>query len=137
MSKTSLEIKEILFEKDGLRLVCKDEKEVVLRRPVITHHEADLLYGDAATSNAVHFEKPTIYREADSYFITNGTEPVATKETFKDYIKGKFALNDDGIVCKIRSGCFGGNGALQPICWEDLEDIWNHQQRKIDYERTN
>ncbi len=40
------------------------------------------------------------------------------------YIEANFKCDKSGNLCHIRSGCFNGNGLLEPICVNNLEDLW-------------
>jgi len=58
---------------------------------------------------------------------------VPFEEKLEKYIDDHFKLNDDGTLCTVRKGNFNGNGLLQPINIDDLEDLaaWAKSQANV------
>ena len=49
---------------------------------------------------------------------------------FEDYYSKHFKINNDGELKHIRSGCFGGNGLMEPVCRDNLEALYNLGQAR-------
>ena len=56
--------------------------------------------------------------------MTNKHFPPHLEEKMRDYIKEHFKVSDDGNIFHIRSGCFNGNGLLEPITEDDIKDVF-------------
>ena len=58
-----------------------------------------------------------------SEFENAAASPETIEGYINQYIEDNFRYGDDGVLRKVRRGCFNGNGLLQPLTLDDLREF--------------
>ena len=70
-------------------------------------------------------------------FLKEENALIGFQEKRDKYLEENFKVDStDGMVRKIRSGSFKGNGLLTTISWDDLEDIADWAKKELQKEKT-